>query len=572
MKHFYRHCLALLVLFSGFTLSAQVEEIQTSLPHEMTPEELLRKGEIGIRFVETPPPTGTIRNIAEFEQVEGALVRYPFGIPLALIAEISTDTKVWTVVTGASQQATVTNSYTSAGVNLSNCIWVYGPSDSYWTRDYGPWFIHYGNTESAIVDFPYNRPRPMDDSIPKVVAAQMGIPWFGMNIIHTGGNYMTTGRGISASTDLVVTENPSLTTTEMDSIAQLYLGVDTYYKVPDPNNTYIDHIDCWGKFLAPDKVLIRSVPTSHPQYQAIENTATYFSNLVSPYGNHFQVFRVYTPNNQPYTNSVILNNKVLVPIMNQIQYDTAAIHAYEVAMPGYEVLGFIGGSQAWQSTDALHCRVMGLADRGMLEILHDPTLGYQPYQGTYNFSAQITTYSGTGLYPDSVILYYKTGTSAYTPVVMTYAGNSVYEASIPGSWGTISYYIHAADSSGRSANHPYIGAPDPHIFWNSATSTEEPLNSGDVYGTLLKATPNPFSYACNFEFRLKEITPVTLEVYSLDGRRISTLVSQPLGAGLHFFAWDGHSSNGNKVAPGLYYARLTAGDISSGVKIIYKGN
>jgi len=28
----------------------------------------------------------------------------------------------------------------------------------------------------------------------------------------------------------------------------------------------------------------------------------------------------------------------------------------------------------------------------------------------------------------------------------------------------VGYYIHAADGSGRSANHPYIGAPDPHRF------------------------------------------------------------------------------------------------------------
>ena len=32
----------------------------------------------------------------------------------------------------------------------------------------------------------------------------------------------------------------------------------------------------------------------------------------------------------------------------------------------------------------------------------------------------------------------------------------------PGS--EISYYLSAADLSGRRKNHPYIGAPDPHVF------------------------------------------------------------------------------------------------------------
>ena len=45
-----------------------------------------------------------------------------------------------------------------------------------------------------------------------------------------------------------------------------YYGIETYHVVPDPNNTYIDHIDCWGKYLSPTKVLIREVPNSHPQF------------------------------------------------------------------------------------------------------------------------------------------------------------------------------------------------------------------------------------------------------------------------------------------------------------------
>ncbi|MCK7525238.1 MAG: hypothetical protein MZV64_50350 [Ignavibacteriales bacterium] len=32
----------------------------------------------------------------------------------------------------------------------------------------------------------------------------------------------------------------------------------------------------------------------------------------------------------------------------------------------------------------------------------------------------------------------------------------------PGS--EVSYYLHAVDISGRRKNHPYIGAPDPHVF------------------------------------------------------------------------------------------------------------
>ena len=55
----------------------------------------------------------------------------------------------------------------------------------------------------AFPTFPYNRPRPNDDNIPVVLAQQMDIPLYGMNLIHTGGNWMDDGMGIGASTDLV---------------------------------------------------------------------------------------------------------------------------------------------------------------------------------------------------------------------------------------------------------------------------------------------------------------------------------------------------------------------------------
>lgn len=562
----------LLAVFLSLALagSSQNEETPKKYTHEMSPEEMLHRGEIGTRFIATAPPTGTIRNIGEFEQMEGVLVRYPFGISTALIASMSQESKVWTIVKNAAEQTTVTNLYTTAGVNLSNVVWVVAPSDSYWTRDYGPWFIHYGNHELGIVDFPYNRPqRQNDDSIPKVVAAQMNLPWFGMNLIHTGGNYMTLGTGTSASTDLVVAENPNLTVSQIDTLVYHYLGVTTYHKVPDPNNTYIDHIDCWGKYLAPDKVLIRSVPPTHPQYTDIENTAAYFAGQTSPYGTPFKIFRVYTPSNQPYTNSFILNNRVFVPLKNDIQYDTAAMHVYQQALPGYEVLGFTG---SWEPTDALHCRAIGLADRGMLEILHSPIAGNQPVLPQYTLTAEIFPYSGAGLYPDSVLLSYKVNNGPYIPVLMNSLGNNQWEAVIPqqANGSVVSYYIHAVDSAGNRANHPFIGISDPHVFNIGNVGIVDHEISGA--GALVNASPNPFRNICTLEFAMNKLVSVTLDIYDMQGQLIRQIIHQPLGAGKHFFCWDATTDNGNLVAPGMYYVRLCAGGNTSAMKIIYQGN
>ncbi|MEZ5198260.1 MAG: agmatine deiminase family protein [Bacteroidales bacterium] len=114
-----------------------------------------------------------------------------------------------------------------------------------------------------------------------------------MNVIHTGGNYMTDGLGISSSSDLVWDENPGLSHAQIDQAFLDYLNIHTYHVVPDPNNTYIDHIDCWGKFLAVNKVLIREVPETHAQYDEIEATAAYYASQTSSYGTPLR-FTVFT--------------------------------------------------------------------------------------------------------------------------------------------------------------------------------------------------------------------------------------------------------------------------------------
>ncbi|MBM3436265.1 MAG: T9SS type A sorting domain-containing protein, partial [Bacteroidetes bacterium] len=358
----------------------------------------------------------------------------------------------------------VTNQYQSHGVNMSNVNFLVALSDSYWTRDYGPWYICYGDDQIGIIDFIYNRPnRPHDDTIPQEIAGFLDEEWFGMDVIHTGGNYMTDGYHISSSSELVWEENPTMTHAEIEQAFSDYLGIETYHVIPDPNNTYIDHIDCWGKFLDVDKVLIREVPSTHPQYDEIEATADYYASHISAWGIPYHVYRVWTPNNEPYTNSLILNNRVFVPITGS-QWDDEAIVSYEAAMPGYEILGFTG---SWESTDALHCRANGIADRNMLFIEHYPLLGDLPVQTEYEIATELTAYSGYPVIDDQVKVFYSINGGSYQEMIMTHTGGKLYTATLPGAaYGSeIDYYITASDQSGKNANHPFIGEADPHVFF-----------------------------------------------------------------------------------------------------------
>ena len=349
--------------------------ISTELPQGLTEWEKDNMHLIEQMRFRTDPPPGPVRSVAEYEPMQGVLIRYPFGISTSLIREMAEDVIIYCLVSSGLQNSAY-NSMNNAGVNMNNVEFITGSTNSYWTRDYGPWWVVDGDGVYSIVDFTYNRPRPADNQAPLKVANHMGVPYYSADFVATGGNYMTDGTGISAATHIAYTENNECNTNNqssvplppcayVDDIMDEYYGIDTFHVVADPNGEYIDHIDCWGKYLSPSKVLIRSVPTSNNQYQEIEEVANYFASTLTSDGIPWQVYRVYTPSNQPYTNSLILNDKVFVPMMNS-GWDDDAIEVYQEAMPGYEVLGFTG---SWESTDALHCRVKGI-----------PDISYVPYE------------------------------------------------------------------------------------------------------------------------------------------------------------------------------------------------
>ena len=428
------------------------------------------------RFTETPPPLAPVRPVAEFEPASQVLIRYPLGIPVSLVVQLANTAQVICLVSSSSTQNAATNAFLNAGVNMDKVTFMIASTDSYWTRDYGPWFIFDGNGDLGVVDFQYNRPRPNDNLIPQIFANQQGLPYYGMNLMQTGGNYMNDGINTAAQTNLVYSENSSLSQQEVYNRMHNYLGIENYYVLADPNNTYIDHIDCWGKFLAPDKILIRSVYPSHSQYNAIEQVASYFSSTLCAWGYPYKVYRVYTPQDQPYTNSLILNNRVFVPIMNST-YDAAALQTYRDAMPGYEVIGVPAASNApWESTDALHCRTHEIPDKNMLEIVHNPYFGSYANYSNWQINANIIARSRQALYPDSVFVCYKVNQSPWQNAIMSQSSGNLFEVILPAfaPGDTIRYFIHAADESGHSRNHPVFAALEPHLFV-CAPDTEAPI-------------------------------------------------------------------------------------------------
>ena len=433
-------------------------------------EEEMRTPVRASNFTETPAPTEAPRFVAEFEPMQGVAIAYPLGIPLSLVKLLAENCQVYCIVQ-QSQQSTARSRFSNAGVNMDRVTFVNARTDSYWVRDYGPWYIFAGKNP-AIVDNVYNRPRQNDDAIPSAFASFWDIPMYGMNLTHTGGNMMEDGRGHAVSDDLVIEENNNDEANVRQKMLD-YLGIDNYHITIDPQNDYIAHVDCWGKYLAPDKILIAKLPKTDSRYENYESVANYFATTNCCWGYPYKVYRVDEPGGStlaPYTNSLILNKHVYVPMGSNSTYNERALEVYREAMPGYEVTGVTNTSASiqWLNTDALHCRTRGVMDFDMLFVDHRNVLyGTQECRDSIAITSKFIAYSGEPLKEDSLLVYYSIDNGPYQTAHMRATGNpDEYVGYIKGyhQASEVDYYVFGADESGHRYQQPVFGDLDPHHF------------------------------------------------------------------------------------------------------------
>jgi len=465
------------------------------------------------------PLPGNPRFVAEWEQAFGACINWDyysvgspqgnkFGIPDGLIQALVREDSIYIFVQCDPGQVSACRSYLN-GLGLQEethyKLRLY-PTDSYYAGDHGPSYIFQGDARSrarsmGVTRFAYNRDRPWDDQIGVKFGELNEYPYFCMPLVHTGGNIMTDGNGAAMSTDLVLRNNdgtydPAIdhvvdynyTSNEIKQIMQEYLGIEDYqiFEDPNPNDTYtVDRMDTWCKLLDVDRVMIRRVPPGHQDYAAIEAQAALWNNLVTsyqreaeqagkpgcPYG--FKIFRVDTPNNEPYTCSLIMNNTIFVPQMSSpaSQTDLAAIAAYQNAMPAYTIKGYYyKPSDPWLSADALHNRVSVFHRYDMLHIWHVPLWGEVAEDADIVLPISITSHFDLIMNIENTHLSYciwnaDTGYSSWVNVPLVHTSGNNYTATIPATafaaGDSIFYSIHAEAGCCGDHDYPLNGRLDP---------------------------------------------------------------------------------------------------------------
>ncbi len=72
--------------------------------------------------------------------------------------------------------------------------------------------------------------------------------------------------------------------------------------------------------------------------------------------------------------------------------------------------------------------------------------------------------------------------------------------------------------------------------------------------------PNPFNPTTTIRYDLPEVRRVSLRIHDVTGQLVRQLVAGEQPAGRHQVEWDGRNDRGKRVASGVYFCELRAGD------------
>ncbi|MBD3367518.1 MAG: choice-of-anchor D domain-containing protein [Candidatus Eisenbacteria bacterium] len=86
--------------------------------------------------------------------------------------------------------------------------------------------------------------------------------------------------------------------------------------------------------------------------------------------------------------------------------------------------------------------------------------------------------------------------------------------------------------------------------------------------SLAAASRNPFSDRTSLLLTLPRPAGVDVAVYSIQGRRVTTLASDTLPGGEHVLTWDGRDGSGTRCASGVYVVRAQADGTSLTTKVL----
>ncbi|MCK9223844.1 MAG: agmatine deiminase family protein [Candidatus Muirbacterium halophilum] len=416
-------------------------------------------------------PQGNFYGPAEFEPSDGVCFSYMSYTSLIkqLIKFVAEDEIAWVVASGGSSwyggasAESVKTELRNAGVNMTNVVILEYGLNSVWMRDYGPWWIYTEDGDREVIDFKYNRPRPLDDRFPEKIASILNVKNNVTDLIMPGGNFQLDGHNVAIMTDVVFDPSqggmPELSVPQLEKYMKQLFNVKKTIILEQMKRDGTGHVDMFSKLLDDKTIIIgeyaKPSDGAEDNYYILNRNAEKMANETNGKGEKFKVIRMpmprYNGTSYSYTNSLICNNKVLVPIYG-FDLDKVALDIYRKALPGYDVRGFMA-KDVIQANGAIHC-ITKMVMKDPLEIRANEIVDARSGEEIY---IEFEVFSTKELDKDNVSVYYSNDSEGPFAKTEAVEIDGKFIAAIPAqSNGTEVYYFIEAEN----INGMYETLPD----------------------------------------------------------------------------------------------------------------
>ena len=525
---------------------------------------------------DNPPEGLEIVTPAEFSHCDGVLISYVnwsnnllHDIALAIADRYPVYILIEDLVT---QQIAYDNLQT-AGVNMDNVYFILFDlisSGSIWIRDSGPFYI-YEDGLPAIVDYYYGI-YPGDDSIPEYCADYFTYPRYESSVLHHGGNHISDGNGMAFVTSNI-TEYNNETLPEIKENFKTYMGVDSLVVIPSMENDGTGHIDMFCKLLTDTTFIVGYYENPEDGWsnnqQILDENAVTLDSMTNLYGDDFEVVRIYMPPfvldgpngkiTYTYTNSLLINDKVLVPVYG-FDTDARALQVYESILPNHEVIG-IDSADIIEWWGAVHCVTQLHYGENPLVIFHEPI-----YEINSNEEYILRFRSNPKFDEMYGKFYYRTVGETQFQMIPAIQNQGFWEVTLPNFLQDFEYYLSVSTHSiNNSITITYPQNAPEDCF--DVTVINSSFNQ-EIVSVVedLKAFPNPSYFGekkntdFTIEFNLKKTENIKIEIYNCKGQCIEQMNYLNCKSGKNIFLWDGKDRNNQNVNTGVYLYRIKSAE------------
>lgn len=474
---------------------------------------------------------------------------------------------------------------------LTNYEFMVAPGEDWWTRDFGPNGIYYGDHDSlGFIDLKYYDGRDHDNAFPIAFAKKINKPNYISSMHAEGGNLMADGFGGIFFSDVITTvnndidyRNPVWTKQQtLDSTTSLFAGKQLFNLKTLLCDGGTGHIDLYLKMIDEQTIMASQYPDEITAIdkQRIEDNLQLIASKKSTYNRPFRIYRIPHPTDdngkhtnktcseinedaRTFVNGLSINDTYIMPSYsdkqsgNVAQTEEAKTLMRKI-MPGYKVvdidsrlLSVLGGE--------IHCITMQIPAENPVLFWHPSVDGYYPeIKNSFHIIAKITNRSGIAT---AMCMWRVKGQASFQAIDLTdssgYFKGDIQAGNLAGT-DEIEYYITATTNNGKTATKPLNVANGGYynIHFMMRSGVDDHLVQAKNY--LFNAYPNPASTKVFIPFYSERHAKALITITDITGKQVKTLETlantglneaevntDDLNNGIYFYTY---TTDGNVIA------------------------